>query len=159
FLPMDVTLWLEGVTGSLKSTMAALFQCHFGDFTRTTLPAAWSSTANVLEKRAFTLKDSVLIIDEYVPGIDTREFEIKANRMIRAQGKQAGRSRLRSDLSERPTFIPRGVLISTGEQHPQGGASFLARCLIVEIGRESIDLEKLSEAQSRAGRLSHSMRG
>lgn len=157
-LPMDVTLWLEGVTGSLKSTIAALFQSHFGDFTRTTLPAAWSSTANVLEKRAFTLKDSVLCIDEFVPGINLHEFEVKADRMVRAQGNQAGRSRLRSDLSERPTFTPRGVLISTGEQHPPK-ASFLARCLVIEISRDEIDLAKLTEAQSTAGRLAHSMKG
>jgi hypothetical protein len=157
-LPMDTTIWLEGKTGSLKSTLAALFLCHFGEFGRLTLPAAWASTANVLEKRSFILKDSCCCIDEYVPGIDAREFEVKANRMIRAQGNQAGRSRLRSDLSERATFIPRGVLISTGEQHPPG-ASFLARCLIIEIGREEIDLAKLTEAQSNAGRLPHAMRG
>jgi hypothetical protein len=59
-LPMDMSLWLEGRTGSLKSTLAALFLSHFGDFGRLTLPAAWASTANVLEKRSFVLKDSTL---------------------------------------------------------------------------------------------------
>jgi hypothetical protein len=157
-LAMDLTVWLEGRTGSLKSTLAALFLSHFGEFTRLTLPAAWSSTANVLEKRSFILKDSCLCIDEYVPGIDAREFEVKANRIIRSQGNQAGRSRLRSDLTERPTFIPRGVIVSTGEQHP-GGASFLARVLVIELNREEIDLAKVTEAQASAARLPHAMRG
>ena len=29
--PIDLSLWLEGMTGSLKSTLAALFLCHFGE--------------------------------------------------------------------------------------------------------------------------------
>jgi hypothetical protein len=65
---------------------------------------------------------------------------------------------LRSDLSERPTFIPRGVIISTGEMHP-GGASFLARVLVIEVNGEEIDLVKLTQAHASAARLSHAMRG
>ena len=63
-----MTMWLEGITGSLKSTIAALFLSHFGNFARTNLPGAWSSTANALEKRAFALKDVMFVIDDYAPG-------------------------------------------------------------------------------------------
>ena len=65
--PLDVSVWIEGFTGCMKSTLAALFLGHFGDFTRTTLPGAWSSTVNHLEHRAFVLKDSIFVVDDYAP--------------------------------------------------------------------------------------------
>jgi hypothetical protein len=74
--PVDFSLWLEGPTGSMKSTLAGLFLAHFGDFDWTHLLGAWSSTANQLERRAFTLKDALFVIDDYAPsGHDTRELE------------------------------------------------------------------------------------
>jgi len=157
--PLDFSLWLEGITGSLKSTLAALFLCHFGEFDRIHLPGTWASTANCLEHRAFTLKDVPFVVDDYAPcGLDARELEIKAARLLRAQGNLQGRGRLRADLTERPDYTPRGLIISTGEQHPTG-QSILARTPIIEVQRSSIRLAALSEAQKNAGRLAHAMSG
>ncbi len=158
-LPLDIAIWIEAQTGNLKSTLAALFLCHYGSFDRTNLSTSWSSTANQLERRAFVLKDMVCVVDEYAPSaLDARELESKAGRLIRAQGNLAGRGRLRSDLTERPAFPPRGLIVSTGEQHPPG-QSLLARMLVVEPRRQEIDLPLLSEAQRQADRLAHAMAG
>ncbi len=157
-LGSDTTLWLEGKTGSLKSTLAALFLSHWGSFERLTLPADWRSTGNSLEKQAFTLKDALLVIDEYVPGAERKEFELKAARVIRAQGNQSGRGRLRADLTGRPTFKPRGLILATGEEHPPG-QSILARGLIIEVRRSDLDLALLTELQVCAGRLAHALSG
>ena len=74
--PLDVSLFLEGSTGSLKSTLAALYLSHFGNFERTSLPGAWASTANQLERRAFLLKDVAFVIDDFAPSaLDARELE------------------------------------------------------------------------------------
>ncbi|HEV2378637.1 MAG TPA: toprim domain-containing protein [Terriglobia bacterium] len=157
--PVDLSLWLEGQTGSLKSTLAALFLSHFGEFDRTNLPGAWTSTANHLERRAFTLKDLPFVIDDYAPSaMDARELETKTSRLLRAQGNLQGRGSLRADLTERPEYPPRGLIISTGEQHPPG-QSILARTPIVEVQRSTIDLAALSEAQQSAARLPHAMSG
>jgi Domain of unknown function (DUF3854) len=158
--PVDISLWLEGQTGSLKSTLAALFLNHFGeDFDRLHLPGAWSSTANQLERRAFILKDTLFVLDDYAPsGADARELELKAARVLRAQGNLAGRGRLRADLSDRPAFPPRGLLLSTGEQRPPG-QSVLARLLLIEMDGGTIDLGRLTEAQAGRARLSHAMAG
>ena len=119
--PQDLSLWIEGKTGSMKSTLAALFLSHFGEFDRVNLPGAWSSTANQLERRAFLLKDNLFVIDDYAPAaLDHREMESKAARLLRSQGNLSGRGRLKSDLTERPAFPPRGIILSTGEQHHQG---------------------------------------
>ena len=143
----------------MKSTLAALFLSHFGDFDRVHLPGAWASTANQLERRAFLLKDSVFVIDDYSPSaLDHRELETKAARLLRSQGNLAGRGRLKSDLTERPAFYPRGIIISTGEQHPPG-QSLLARTLVIELNRAGIDIGLLTQAQQQSHRLAHAMAG
>lgn len=158
-LPVDVSTWLEGTTGSLKSTLAALFLCHFGSFERTSLPGNFLSTANQLERRAFILKDSVFCVDDYAPsGTDSREMQIKAERLLRSQGNLSCRGRLRADLTERVNYRPRGLIIATGEQHPPG-QSILARTLVVEVNGLNVNMELLTEAQKSAHRLPHAMTG
>jgi hypothetical protein len=158
-LPIDVSLWVEGATGSLKSTITALALAHYGAFDRLHLPGAWTSTVNQLERRAFLLKDMPFVVDDYAPsGFDARELEMKAGRLIRAAGNGAGRGRLRADLSERPAYPPRGIIIATGEQHPPG-QSILARTIVTELDRDSVNLDALTTAQATAGRLPHAMAG
>ncbi len=157
--PVDLSIWLEGLTGSLKSTLAALFLSHFGDFDRTDLPGTWSSTVNQLEYRAFTLKDVLFVIDDYAPtALDNREIQTKSDRLLRSQGNLSGRGRLRSDLSERPAFIPRGLILSTGEQHPPG-QSLLARTLLIELERNQVNMDALTKSQDLTSRLPHAMAG
>jgi hypothetical protein len=87
-----------------------------------------------------------------------REWDTKAGRIIRSQGNLAGRGRLRSDLSDRPAFPPRGMILSTGEQHPTG-ESVLARTIVIELGREDIDMDQLTSAQEQVGELPHALAG
>jgi hypothetical protein len=148
-LKLDFTLWLLGQSGALKSSLAALVMSHFGKFDRKTLPGQWSSTANALERRAFILKDALFVIDDYAPPHNAKsahELEAKAHRVCRAAGNRAGRQRLTSDASERQTYDPRCLLLSTGEVLPTG-QSLLARLFPVEVGKGQIDLARLSAAQ------------
>lgn len=157
--PLDVSLFLEGPTGSLKSTLVALFLSHFGNFERTSLPGAWASTANHLEHRAFLLKDVPFVVDDFAPSpLDARELESKAARLLRAQGNLAGRGRLRSDLSEHITHPPRGLIVATGEQHPTG-QSVLARTLVLRLEPNAVNLSGLAGLQTLSGRLAHAMAG
>jgi hypothetical protein len=75
-------------------------------------------------------KDSQFVIDDYAPTpLDYREMELKrAWGLLRAQGNRAGRGRLKSDMTERPAYYPRGIIISTSEQHPPGQSVRHARC-------------------------------
>ena len=158
----DFALWLFGVTGSMKSTLAALFLSHFGEFSdKNTLPGSWESTENSLERRLFTLKDVPAVIDDYAPKTDAsaqaRMTRI-VQRVIRAQGNLSGRDRMRSDTTLRPSYPPRGLLISTGEDLPQG-ESILARLLSVQVDRSEIGVAALTRAQHSAARLPHAMSG
>jgi len=158
-LPPDFTLWLEGQTGKFKSTISALFLSHFGEFDVSHLPGSWKSTANSLEKMAFTLKDAPMVVDDYAPThIDAGELRAKASSLIRAQGNLAGRGRLDSNLEQQHSFPPRGIIVSTGEQHPPGH-SLLARILVIDVAPGAIDIKKLTEAQDQAPLLRHAMAG
>jgi len=151
-LEIDFLLWFYGTTGCFKSSLAALIQSHFGNFDRTTLPGNWSSTANALERRAFTLKDSLFVIDDYPPSPDpvtAKKLRSTADRLIRALGNRAGRQRLGADLKEARTFQPRSLVVSTGELLPVG-RSILARLFPLEIKPGDVDLPNLSKAQQQA---------
>lgn len=143
------TLWIVGPSGSYKSTLSALAISHFGLFDEFHLPASWRDTHNQLEKLSFLAKDVPLVIDDWAPGQDSakaRELEVKAEYIIRAQGNRQGRGRMRPDTSSRPNYIPRGLLITSGEQLPSGH-SHTARILSIDVERNNVDIEYLSSAQ------------
>ena len=162
FLHPDFALFLVGKTGSLKSTLAALFLGHYGDFPdKTVLPASWESTDNALEQRLFILKDTLCIIDDFAPCADAyaqRKQAQRAQRIIRSMGNRSGRARLHADLTARRTYIPRGLMISTGEDLPPG-QSILARTLSIEVDRKQLDLEAVTRSQEETSRLPHGMAG
>lgn len=160
-LPGDFSLFMSGVTGSRKTEMAAIVQAHFGDaWHGKRLPAAWSSTANSLERAAFLAKDAVMVVDDFCPTgttTDIARFHTGADRLLRAQGNRAGRQRMNPDGTLRPAYYPRGLIVATGEDIPRG-QSLRGRLLILEFDSHTVDLSALSAMQDHAatGRLAES---
>jgi hypothetical protein len=153
-------IWLYGVTGTLKSTMAALALSHYGTFTDKDL-FLWTDTANRLEKTCFLAKDAMLVIDDFAPVSDpykAREMERNAARIVRNVGNRGGRGRLASDLSLRTIYRPRGLVVSTGEQVPDG-QSITARMYTIEMSPGDVDLQRLTAAQAEAQRYPHALGG
>ncbi len=159
----SVTLWLYGRTGSFKSTLAALALNHFGKrFTGENLPGNWISTENALEKAISVAHDVPFVIDDYAPEISrksTEELKRKATRLIREIGNRQGRARLKSDTTGRPEYTPNSMVISTGEQPPAEIESINARTILVECSADKINIEKLSEMQTKTRQLVGAMRG
>lgn len=150
------SLHISGFTGSGKSELAALAQQHFGpEMTRPNLPGAWSATASQLEGLAFLTKDTVFVIDEFVPRgtpLERAQLHQKADRVLRAVGNAMGRGRAGPDGKPRPTITPRSLVISTGEDVP-GGQSLRARVFVIEVTRGDIgagDLRSLTPHQDAA---------
>jgi len=153
------TLWYTGPSGAFKSTLTALALCHFGDFDENHLPASWRDTENLLEKLCFLAKDIPLIIDDWSPGMDpsrARELEGKAEHIIRAQGNRQGKGRMRADTSSRPNYIPRGVLITSGEQLPSGFSN-TARIYSVPIEKEDVYTDLMATAEEKRTLYARSM--
>lgn len=162
FLPATFSIFLQGTTGVFKSAFAAVLQGFWGkSFDGTNLPANWSSTGNALEKIAFHAKDALLVTDDFIAR-GTRQEVAKthsnAERLLRSQGNQSGRSRLSHKAELRPSFYPRGIVLATGEDLPNG-ASLQARLVYINFAKGSIDTSVLSRLQGdvRIGKLASIM--
>lgn len=149
----DFGLHLAGPTGVFKSELAALVQQHFGPgLDARHFPGSWSSTGNALEATAFAAKDAILVVDDFAPNgttSDVQRFHREADRLLRAQGNNLGRQRMRADGSLRAAKPPRGLILSTGEDVPRG-QSLRARLLIIEISQDEIRQPELTKCQKFA---------
>ena len=156
----NATLWIHGRSGAFKSSLAALFLCHFGAFDHANLPATWSDTAATLEYRLHVLKDLLFLIDDFVPrGADSwDEQHRKAGAILHAIGSHAARGRMRQDVTARPGRPPRALAMVTAEDMPRG-SSTNARLLPVHLVEGMVRAPLLSELQAKAGRLPHAMAG
>lgn len=151
----DFSEHLAGATGFFKTELATLAMQHFGaGFDARHLPANWSSTGNSLEGLAFIAKDALLVIDDFAPTgstADVQRYHREADRVLRAQGNNAGRQRMRPDATLKPSKPPRGLIISTGEDVPRG-QSLRARVLVLEIGPNDVNQQLLTKAQADAAK-------
>ena len=150
FGPVDFGIHLSGRTGTFKSEVMSLFQSLYGSgMDARHLPGSWSSTANALEAQAFLAANAAFVIDDFVPNgnsAQVRAYQQGADKIIRAQGNQAGRARL-TDVSDlQQTMYPRGIILSTGEDTPEGH-SVRARMLILELSPGDIELKQLTKVQ------------
>lgn len=155
----DFVAWLYGGSGLFKSEVATLVQAHYGEFSRTTLPASFEATANSVERMLFAIKDSVLVVDDFHPCSDIRQAQAmaaSASRLLRGVGNGAGRSRMRPDTSIRTELTPRGLAVATGEHLPTGHSN-LARLFPVPFEPGAIDIGRLTTAQAKTDLLRHSM--
>lgn len=162
-IKVDFLLWLHGVTGSRKSTLAALLLCHFGDFQRHSLPANFTSTGNSLERQAFSTKDVLFVVDDYAPPPDRKHAaaqEAAAHRLIRSVGDRRGRGRMNADTSLKKSMFPRGLVLVTGESGAPGHQSSAARCVEVQLRPGNVRLDLLTQAQETdAPRYAEAMAG
>ncbi len=146
----DFSIHLSGPTGVFKTELAALAQRHFGEgFDARHLPGSWLGTGNSLEGLSFIAKDSIMAVDDFAPtgsAYDRQRLHREADRLLRAIGNAAGRSRMRSDASLRPVKPPRSLVLSTGEDIP-AGSSLRARMLVIEISAGEINKTALTSCQ------------
>lgn len=162
FITPAFVLWVEGQSGSLKSSFTAVMLNHFGaGFHEYALSADWLGTANSLEKLAFHTKDAPFLIDDFRPAasrIENKQMQDAAGRIIRAAGNRQGRSRLDSGSNFKRTYAPRGVVISTAERGALG-LSVNSRLLTVDIEPGDIDTEKLTYSQQQRHIYGYAMVG
>ena len=79
FGAVDFSLFLAGRSGVFKTALAALCQQHFGAaMDASHLPGNFASTANALEELAFLAKDTLLVVDDFVPTGGTGDGMLEA---------------------------------------------------------------------------------
>jgi hypothetical protein len=151
---LDHSIFLAGATGHGKSTLSALAQQHFGaDWSLEKFPANWSSTENALEEAAFLSKDVMLAIDDWVPvgtQNDVAALNRKVARVLRARGNTSGRQRMTRDGQMRSEHPPRGLVVASGEDVPDG-QSLRGRLLVVEVPSKALDFGVALTSAQHAG--------
>lgn len=150
--PVDFAVHLTGRSGTFKSELTSLYQsCYGAEMDARHLPGSWSSTGNALEAQAYYAANAPLVVDDFVPvgtAWQVRQYQVTADKIIRAQGNQAGRARLTDTSGLQTTFYPRGLILSTGEDTPEGH-SVRARMMIVELSPGDVDTAALTAAQKK----------
>lgn len=156
----DFMIWIYGKTGTMKSTISALALNHYGsEWAYNKMPASWGDTPAKIEMRAFIAKDVPLILDDFARDVHTaRGLDRKAEDTIRRLVNRQGRGRMTSQMTARLDFPPRGLILSTAEQLPQG-QSIIGRLMGVEIHPGEIEKEKMTEGQEARHHYGHAMAG
>lgn len=140
-----------GPTGTRKTAICCCALSLFGDFARAGQPTdTWTSTSNSVQKRGWHLKDAPMVLDDYkVKNVKERDVTF----LLQNYGDNMARGRLDAEANVRSAYPIRGVLISSGEDQPEGEASTLARILTVDIARGAVNLPKLTTLQTQAAYL------
>lgn len=71
----EFVVWLYGLTGTRKTTIAKLFAAHFGNF-ENRVTASFNDTYTSIELKAHKLKDSLMLLDDFCPQQSYRETKI-----------------------------------------------------------------------------------
>jgi|GEM_PF-4469778 len=156
------SVWIEGRSGSHKSTIAALFLNFFGkNFSVTNLPASFKDTKNALERLTAICKDSLIVIDDYRHSTNKREngnMDSIASSLLWNFSNKDGRRRMTSETKLRKSYKSKGMGIFTGEDNPSVlGESTVARYLSIELKRNEIGLDKLSACQKNTTYFNQTM--
>ena len=150
--PADFGIHITGRSGSFKSELSSILQCCYGErMDSRHLPCSWGSTANAIEALLYRTKNVMAVVDDFIPVGTTwqvKQFQKTADQIVRAQGNQAGRARLFDTSKLQQTMYPRGLLLSTGEDTPEG-QSLRGRLLILEMSKGDVDTDILTECQHR----------
>lgn len=149
----DFSLHLAAQTGAGKSELSGLSVQHYGpSMDARHLPGSWSNTANANEALGFQVKDALMPVDDYSPTGTTHDqarYNRDADKMFRGAGNNSGRVRMRADTSIREAKPIRALILSSGEDVPNG-ESLRARLFVVEMAPDSMRWEKLTECQQHA---------
>lgn len=158
--PPEMVVWLWGKTGSRKTSLARAYLSHFGDFTNK-IPCTFNDTKTAVELKANLLKDTLCLCDDFAPKQDYREKKAQdsnAELILRMYGDRVAKGRSSNKLDIKNMNIPRGMMLVTGEGIISGESSN-ARLLSIEVNRDSVDLDVLTNIQNRSSLLRMSMRG
>lgn len=116
-------LYLLGITGAMKSTLAALLLSFFGNFDNKSLPSSFKDTVNSLEKQGFLLKvaDGDRRLSPHQQQAGSYEDAGDGAGCGENVRRQDGQRPDECGRTLRGSYVPRGNAIITGEDLPDIG--------------------------------------
>lgn len=131
------SVFLVGEQQSGKSVSAELAQYHFRRMSEVQFPASFYDTSNHVQSKAFKLKDSLLVVDDFHPTASIQErraMDAMAQRLCRMKP----RGRMNADGTSRVEMPPRCLSIMTGEQEPNITESGVSRLYVIEVDPKDV---------------------
>lgn len=147
-IPPHFCLFLHGITGSMKTTIAKIFYVQLSsDRYRENIRRIDADTTVSLERGIVSAGyDTVTLIDDFSPAkteLKKREMADKLEMVIRMVGDGSSRSRSNMRLDDCRGEGVRGMVALTGELTGKGLSSNL-RCFYCKIEKQNADLEAIS---------------
>lgn len=120
------TVWIEGDTGSGKSSLTQVLQRFWGKFEKC---LNWDTTLRSMMEGAYNFKDACLIIDDYKARANQPE---KAKTILQYCYDPTVRGALRRDGTQRGDRSSRCLILCSGELTPDNEASVISRIILVK---------------------------
>ena len=140
-----------GPTGSYKTSMSCAAMALWGNFTPAQPTDTWTSTGYSVQRLGWYLKDAPMLLDDYkAANVQPKQVIF----LLQNYGDNMARGRLDANSDLRNLYPMRCVLLSSGEDQPEGEASTLARILSVPVARHDVDRKRLTIIQEQAELLS-----
>jgi len=138
---------VRGSTGTFKTSFCVAALSMFGTWIRDLVapPTTWGSTPVFLQAMLHGAKDLTLLIDDYKKGVIDQDRQII--RMIQQYADRTSRGRANQRGGITTSKLPRGLILSNGEDVWGSVASVEARTIEFTIGKEEIDRLALDVAQ------------
>lgn len=144
---------IVGTTGAHKTALACCALALFGDFAASGTPTdTWTSTANSVQKLGWHLMHAPMVLDDY-KAKNVKDAAVIF--LLQNYGDNMARGRLDAESKLKIAYPIRAVLISSGEDQPEGEASTLARILSVHLMHGTVRREKLTQVQAQSHCLHH----
>lgn len=145
-------LHVRGGTGTLKTSFSTTAMSLFGTWIRdlTPPPTTWGSTAAFLQAMVHGTKDLTLLIDDYKSGVVDKGSSI--GRLIQQYADRTSRGRANTRGGITMSQLPRGLILSNGEDVWEHVASGEARTIEFIFGKGEIDRNALTLAQDHVRR-------
>lgn len=135
---------LRGYSGVFKSEM--LKQVRRLQGVPASVPlVAWTSTVNALERLIHLGKDLLIIIDDFKAALVPPPVWL---RLLQNYGDSTARSRMTKELGSARTYVPRALVVTAGEEIPEGQRSAISRLLIVNAQKGWMTSEALTSLQT-----------
>ena len=150
--PTDFALWIHGLTGSKKSSIAAIAQAFYGNFNARSFPSNWEDSSIDCELKLHQTKESIIVIDDFKPSVSRKHADkiyAMAEKIVRAIGNQSGSGRRKPTHEAKPSPFPRSMVIITAEELCKG-QSLLGRLLVLELTRADVHNATLTRLQDAA---------
>ncbi|WP_156043231.1 hypothetical protein [Paenibacillus sp. UNC451MF] len=144
----DFVYYLFGESGSRKTSISKLFFNMYEQYADA-VPINFKATGPAMEQMMVNMRDTVTLIDDIAPSISSaerHETEKKLENIVRAYGDSVGRQKMESK-NKTVHMKPGGLAAITAEDNVFKSLSSLARCFMIPIRKEDINLERLTAAQ------------